>query len=167
MTLRDFLFKSYSFKVDSIPSYLGVFYFQVHHLVFTLTGPTVRHVTFCGTGIVLWMCLFIQTDVTIGTQRCLKSLLLHGEFKQNRIPVLTRSPTAAPGLSLPELFKLNAKSRLQSLQHLSKATFGGEDTQLKTEVCSIAIAGYLAASEWLVYTLLAHYRANGTHVQSV
>lgn len=33
------------------------------------------------------------------------------------------------------------------LQHFSKATFGGEDTQLKTEVCSAAIAGYLAASE--------------------
>jgi len=91
--------------------------------------------------------LFIQTDVTVGMQSHLKSLLPHGEFKQNKIPVLTRSPTAVAGLSLPELFKLNAKSRLQSLQHFSKATFGGEVTQLKTEVCSTTIVGYLAASE--------------------
>jgi hypothetical protein len=93
------------------------------------------------------MCLLIESDVTVGSQSFLKSLLPHGEFKQNRIPVLTRSPTAIPGLSLPELFKLNAKSRLQSLQHFSKATFGGEDTQLKTEVCYTAVVGYLAASE--------------------
>jgi len=93
------------------------------------------------------MCLVIQNDVTAGLQSFLKSFLPHGEFKQNRIPVLTRSPTAIPGLSLPELFKLNAKSRLQSLQHFSKATFGGEDTQLKIEVCSTATAGCSAASE--------------------
>ena len=80
------------------------------------------------------MYLFIQSDVTVGMQSHLKSLLPHGEFKQNRIPVLTRSPTAVPELSLPELFKLNAKSRLLSLQHFSIAASGGEDTQLKTEV---------------------------------
>jgi hypothetical protein len=41
----------------------------------------------------------------------LKSLLLIREFKQNRILVLTRLLSQA-GLSLPELFKLNAKSRV-------------------------------------------------------
>ena len=131
----------------SIPIYVVVLYFQVHHQLFTLTGLSVRHVTFCGKGIILGKCLLIQTEVTVGMQNFLMSLLPHGEFKQNRIPVLTRSPTAIPGLSLPDLFKLNAKSRLQSLKHFSKATFGGEDTQLKTEVGSTAIAGCLASTE--------------------